>query len=91
MVIIYNRDGVQMFLRYGEVMNNMWQSLGGKTNGEPSIEAAFRELKEETDLVAEPEDLKFLLNNLNYNCNVYTLKVYLNIEFDLIEPNKNRK
>ena len=78
-----------MSLRYGEVMKNMWQSPGGKTDGEPSMEAALRELKEETDLVAESEDLKFLINDLNYNCDVYTLKVHLNTELDLMEPDKN--
>ena len=67
-------------------MNNMWQLSEGKTDGELSMEAALRELEEETDLVVEPEDLKFLLNDPNYNCNVYTLKVHLN---DLIESNKN--
>ena len=53
------------------------------------MEAALRELEKETGLVAEPEDLKFLINDLNYNCNVYTLKVHPNIELDLIEPDKN--
>ncbi len=70
-------------------MNNMWQSSGGKTDRELSVEAALRELEEETDLVAEPEDLKFLINDPNYNCDVYTLKVHPNTELDLMEPEKN--
>ncbi len=78
-----------MSLRYGEVMNNMWQSPGGKTDGKLSMEAALRKLEEETGLVAEPEDLKFLINDPNYNCDVYTLKVHPNTEFDLIELEKN--
>ncbi len=78
-----------MSLQYGEVMKNMWQSPGGKTDGEPSMEAALRELEEETGLVAEPEDLKFLINDPNYNCDVYTLKVHPNTELDLIKPEKN--
>ena len=72
-------------------MKNMWQSPGGKTDGEPSIEAALWELKEETGLVAEPEDLKFLINDPNYNCDVYTLRVHPNTELDLIEPDKNEE
>ena len=44
-------------------MNNMWQSLEGKTDRESSIEAALRKLEEETGLVVELEDLKFLLND----------------------------
>src|SRR6266542_2696989 len=89
MVIVHDRDGVRMSLRYGEVMKNMWQSPGEKTDGEPSMEAVLRELEEETGLVAEPEDLKFLINDPNYNCDVYTLRVHPNIELDLMESDKN--
>src|SRR6266508_5733620 len=89
MVIVHDRDGVRMSLRYEEVMKNMWQSPGGKTDGKPSMKAALRELEEETGLVAEPEDLKFLLNDPNYNCDVYILKVYLNTKLNLMEFNKN--
>ncbi len=91
MVIIHDRDGIQISLRYGKVMNNMWQSPEGKTNGKSSMEAALRELEEETGLVTELEDFKFLINDLNYNCKVYTLKVHPNTELDLIEPDKNGK
>ena len=91
MVIVYDRDEVQMSLRYREVIKNMWQSLGEKTDRKLSMEAALRELEEETGLVAELEDLKFLINDPNYNCNVYTLKVHPNIKLDLIKPNKNGK
>src|SRR6266542_4084511 len=83
MVIVHDKDGVRMSLRYEEVMKNMWQSSGRKTNGEPSMGATLRELEEETGLVAEPEDLKFLINDPNYNCDVYTLKVHPNTELDL--------
>src|SRR6266498_134152 len=70
-------------------MNNMWQSSGEKTDRKLSIEAAFQELEKETGLIAEPEDLKFLINDPNYNCDVYTLKVHSNTELDLMEPEKN--
>src|SRR6266542_2081597 len=70
-------------------MKNMWQSLRGKTDGELSMEAFLRELEEETNLVTESEDLKFLINDPNYSCDVYTLKVYPNTELDLIESDKN--
>src|SRR6266511_3367417 len=53
------------------------------------MEAAFRELEEETGLIAEPEDLKFLINDLNYNCDLYTLKVHPNMELDFMESDKN--
>src|SRR6266540_3934890 len=53
------------------------------------MKAALWELEKETGLVAEPEDFKFLINDLNYNCDVYTLKVHPNTELDLMEPDKN--
>ena len=53
------------------------------------MEAALRELEKETGLVTEPENFKFLFNDPNYNCDVYTLKVHPNIELDLMKPNKN--
>ncbi len=89
MVIVYDRDGVRMFLWYREVMNNMWQTSGEKTDGKLSMGAALQELEEETDLMVESEDLKFLINDPNYNCDVYTLKVHLNTKLDLMEPDKN--
>ena len=55
------------------------------------MEAALRELEKETGLVIESEDLKFLINDLNYNCDVYTLKVHPNTELNLMEPDKNGK
>ncbi len=74
MVIAYDREGVQIFLRYGKVMNNIWQSLRRKIDEKPNLEAALRKLEEETGLMVEPEDLKFLFIDPNYNCDIYTLK-----------------
>ena len=91
MLIVHDRDGVQMSLRYGKVMNSIWQSPGGKTDREPSMKAALRELEEEIGLMTESEDLKFLINDPNYNCDVYTLKVHPNTELDLMEPDKNEE
>ncbi len=91
MIIVHNRDGVRISLQYRKVMNNMWQSPGGKTDGELNMKAALRELEKKTGLMIELKDLKFLLNDLNYNCNIYMLKVSSNTELDFIESNKNGK
>jgi len=40
------------------------------------MKAALKELEKEIGLIVESEDLKFLFNNPNYNCDMYTLKVY---------------
>jgi len=55
------------------------------------MKVALRELEKETGLVTESKDLKFLLNDPNYNCDIYTLKIYSNTELDLMKSNKNRK
>ncbi len=55
------------------------------------MEVALRELEKEISFVAKPEDLKLLFNDTNYNCDVYILKVYPNMELDFIEPDKNRE
>ena len=89
MIIIHDKDGVIMSLRYRKVMNNLWQLPEEKTDGELSVKAALRELEEETGLIAKLENFKFLLNDPNYNYNIYTLKVHLNTELDLIESHKN--
>ena len=91
MVIVYDRDGVRMSLWYGKVMKNMWQSSGEKTDGKSSMKAALWELEEETGFVAESENLKFLINDPNYNCDIYTLKIHPNTELDLMELDKNEE
>ncbi len=55
------------------------------------MKATLREFKKETGLIAESEDLKFLFNNSNYNCNVYILKIHLNTELDLMKSDKNEE
>src|SRR6266540_3246874 len=70
-------------------MNNMWQLSGKKTDRKSSMKATFREFEKEISLMTELEDLKFLFNDSNYNCNVYILKVHPNIKLDLMKFNKN--
>ena len=41
--------------------------------------------------MTKSEDLKFLLNDFNYNYNIYIFKVHLNIKLDLIESEKNEE
>jgi len=41
MIIVYDREGVRMSLQYGEVINNMWQSLKEKTDRKLSIEVTL--------------------------------------------------
>ena len=65
-------------------MAELWQSVCGKTEPQDltSKDAVLRELEEETGLVAIQEDLQFLFNDNNFDCNIYKLKVYPKTELD---------
>ena len=54
------------------VMGGLWNVPEGKAErNETSIKAAFRETKEETELIIEPDRMKKIFNDTNYNCDVY--------------------
>jgi len=65
-------------------MADLWQSVCGKTELQnlTSRDAILRELEEKTGLVVIREDLQFLFNDNNFDCDVYKLKVYLRMELD---------
>ena len=55
------------------------------------MKAALRKLEKEMSLMVKSENLKFFLNNPNYNCDIYILKIHSNTKLDLMKPKKNRK
>ncbi len=65
-------------------MADLWQSVCEKTELQnlTSRDAILRELEEKTGLVVIREDLQFLFNDNNFDCDVYKLKVYLRMELD---------
>ena len=72
-------------------MADLWQSVCGKTESQNLTlrDATLRELEEEMGLVAIWEDLQFLFNDNNFNCNVYKLKVHPKMELDQTESAKH--
>ena len=60
-------------------MQHLWQLVCGSVEDydEFSRHATTREVLEETGLEVILGDLQYLFNDLEYNCNVYKLKVYL--------------
>ena len=54
-----------------------------------SRDTTLKELKEETGLVAIREDLQFLFNDNNFDCDVYKLKVYPRMKLDCTELAKH--
>ena len=57
-------------------MYNLWQVAGGKVEvGESSLQAVLREIIEETGVMVQKEDCKFLFNDPEFNCDVYTTKI----------------
>ena len=73
-----------------ENMQHLWQSVCGSIEDydESSRHVTAREVLEETGLEVILEDLQYLFNDPEYDCDVYKLKVYLRIELDHIEPTK---
>ena len=84
MVIIYDKERVWLSYRLKGEMADLWQSVCRKTEPQDltSRDAALRELEEETGLVAIREDLQFLFNNNNFDCDIYKLKVHLKMKLD---------
>src|SRR5215212_9975376 len=80
MNIIYNDQGIYLSKRIqrNKEMYNMWQASGGKVKErESSIQATLRETLEEIGIPLNREDLTFLFNDPEYNCDVYIAKLLL--------------
>ena len=89
--ILYNDKGVYLSERIQEnkEMYGLWQSPGGKVEkGETSEEAVLRETAEETDIELKLQDLTYLFNDPNFNCDVYMTKLQKNQIPQQTEPEK---
>ena len=76
--ILYNNHGIFLSkrLQKDKPMFNLWQVAGGKIEqGESSLQAVLREIKEETGLVVAKEDCNYLMNDLQFNCDVYITRI----------------
>ena len=70
-------------------MYNLWQVAGGKVEkGESSLQAVFREIKEETGLEVNENNCEFSFNDLTFNCDVYFTKLPDDQELQWTEPEK---
>ena len=94
MVVIYDEQGMRMsyHLKKGN-MQHLWQLVCGsvKDYDESSRYAATREVLEETGLEVILGDLQYLFNDLEYDCDVYKLKVHPRTELDRTEPTKQEE
>ncbi len=74
-------------------MQHLWQSVCGSVedHDEFSRQAVAKKMLEKTGLKVILEDLQYLFNNPEYDCNVYKLKVHLCIELDCTEPTKQEE
>ena len=89
--ILYNDRGVYLSerIRENKEMYGLWQSPGGKVEEhETSEEAVLRETMEETDLELKLQDLTYLFNDPNFNCDVYMTKLSKNQIPQQTEPEK---
>ena len=70
-------------------MFNLWQVAGGKVEtGETSLQAVLRETKEETGLTVKESDCEYLLNDPEFNCDVYITKIPDDQTLQRTEPTK---
>ncbi len=56
-----------------------------KDNNESSKHVIAREILKKTELEIILEDLQYLFNNSEYDCDVYKLKMYSRIKLDYTE------
>jgi len=85
MVVIYDEQGMRMSYRLKRRnMQHLWQSVCGSVEDydESSRHAAAREVLEETGLEVILRNLQYLFNDLEYDCDVYKLKVHPQTELD---------
>ncbi len=73
-------------------MKDLWQSVCEKIESKDLIlkNATLRELEKEIGLVAIQGNLQFLFNDINFDCNMYKLKIHLKTELDQTELTKHK-
>ena len=70
-------------------MYNLWQVVGEKVEqGKLSKRTAIRETKEETDLTIMSKQCLFLINDPQFNCDIYITKIDDQQELQRTEPDK---
>jgi len=74
-------------------MQHLWQSVCRSVENydEFSRHAAVREVLKEIGLEVILEDLQYLFNDFEYDCDVYKLKVHPKTELDQIELTKQEE
>ncbi len=91
MVVIYDEQRMRMSYQLKkENMQHLWQSVCGSVEDydESSRHAATRKVLEETGLEVILEDLQYLFNDPEYDCDMYKLKVHPRTELDRTELTK---
>lgn len=92
-IVTFNADG-RILLTQRDPLKSyplLWESTGGSVNaGESSIDGAIRELVEETGIVVNPADLRYLgeIKNSNYFLDSYLYVSTRNIEISelILQP-----
>ncbi len=74
-------------------MQHLWQSVcrSVESYNESSRHATIRKVLEETELEVILEDLQYLLNDSEYDCDIYKLKVNSRTELDRTKLTKQKE
>jgi len=89
--ILYNNEGIYLSKRIDSTkdMHGLWQTVCGKVElGESSIRAMEREISEENGLIINRAEIIYIFNDPKYNCNMYKVKLKLEIP-QRTEPEKH--
>ncbi|GES85710.1 NUDIX domain-containing protein [Rhizophagus clarus] len=91
MNILYQDNGIYLSKRCqkNKEMYNLWQVPGGKVElEESSIQAVLRKTQEETGIKLKKEELTYLFNDPNFNCDIYATKLISSQKLEHTEPDK---
>ena len=91
MVAIYDKQDISISYRLKkDSIQHLWQSVCGsvKDYNKFSRHVTAREVLEETGLEVILEDLQYFFNDLEYDCDVYKLKVHPYTELDCTKLSK---
>ncbi|GBC00604.1 hypothetical protein RclHR1_03900021 [Rhizophagus clarus] len=91
MNILYQDNGIYLSKRCqkNKEMYNLWQIPGGKVElGESSIQAVLRKTQKETAIKLKKEELTYLFNDPNFNCDIYATKLISNQKLEHTESDK---
>jgi 8-oxo-dGTP pyrophosphatase MutT (NUDIX family) len=75
LVVLFSERYIYLSERTVRIMNGLLQTPGGKVDaGETALSAAIRETEEETQVKLDPKELTYIINDPEFNCEIFVAK-----------------